>query len=153
MKPEIKQHKENEEILIRIMSTDIPGNKRVLGGLTNIKGISWAMSNAICTMLKIDKNKKIGQLSKEDIAKITSFMEKPSIPRFMLNRRKDMETGEDKHLIGTTLSLQKEFDIKRLKKIKCYRGLRHSAGQPVRGQRTKSHFRQNKSLGVAKKKK
>ena len=53
------------------------------------------------------------------------------------------------------LELQKEFDIKRLKKIKSYRGLRHSTGQPVRGQRTKSHFRTNrrKSSGINKKEK
>jgi len=44
--------------------------------------------------------------------------------------------------------LQTEFDIKRLKKIKSYRGLRHVLGQPVRGQRTRGHFRKNKAVGV-----
>ena len=67
-----------------------------------------------------------------------------------MNRRKDIDTGKNIHIIGSDLSLQKEFDIKRLKKMKCYRGVRHSTGQPVRGQRTRSHFRKNKSVGVAK---
>ena len=56
-------------------------------------------------------------------------------------------------MTGTDLELQTEFDIKRMKKIKSYKGVRHSAGQPVRGQRTKSHFRKNKakSGGIKKK--
>lgn len=55
-------------------------------------------------------------------------------------------------MTGTGLELQTEFDIKRLKKIKSYRGIRHAANLPVRGQRTKSHFRKNKtkSMGIKK---
>ena len=70
-----------------------------------------------------------------------------------MNRRKDIESGETKHLIGSELELQKEFDIKRLKKIRSYRGLRHALGQPVRGQRTRSHFRakKRKAVGVLNK--
>jgi small subunit ribosomal protein S13 len=153
MTPEIKQEKQNEEVLIRIMSTDIPGDKKVLAGLTKIKGISWAFSNAICKVLKIDKDKKVRELSKDEIAKISEFAKNPKLPKYLLNRRKDLETGEDRHLVGSDLQLRKEFDIKRLKKMRCFRGIRHSTGQPVRGQRTKAHFRENKALGVAKKKK
>ena len=48
--------------------------------------------------------------------------------------------------------MKREFDIKRMKKIKSYKGARHSAGQPVRGQRTRSHFRsRGKAVGVTKK--
>ena len=150
MKPEIKQEK-NEVILVRILSTDIPGDKNILTGLTRIKGISWTFSNAVCNVLKIDKRRKIKDLTKEEIDKISSFITRPKLPEFILNRRKDIETGENKHIIGSDLSLQREFDIKRLKKMKCYRGIRHSQGQPVRGQKTRSHFRSNKSVGVMKK--
>ena len=55
------------------------------------------------------------------------------------------------HLTGADLTLSKELDIKRLKKIKSYRGIRHSIGQPVRGQRTRSHFRTGVSVGVQRK--
>ena len=65
----------------------------------------------------------------------------------------DFETGEDKHLIGADLELRKEFDIKRLKKIKTYKGYRHGAKLPLRGQRTKGNFRRNKAKGVGIKKK
>jgi small subunit ribosomal protein S13 len=153
MKPGKPEEHKEEEMLIRILSTDIPGSKRLLAGLTRIKGVSWAFANGICNVLKLDKDKKVGKLTKEEIEKISKFMQNPQFPEFMLNRRKDLETGENKHVVGSDLRLRTEFDIKRLKKIKCFRGLRHSTGQPVRGQRTKSHFRENKSLGVAKKKK
>lgn len=146
-----QQNQENR--IVRILAKDIEGSVTIYTGLTKIKGISWGISNAICKRLGIDKNKKIGSLTQEEIDKINNFMESPEFPAQILNRRNDLETGENKHLIGTNLELRKEFDIKRLKKIKSYRGLRHIAGLPVRGQRTKSNFRKNKSKGVGIKKK
>lgn len=137
-----------EEKLVRIHSEDIGGGMKVYAGLTKIKGISWAMANAVCKALGIDKSRKIGSLSPEEIKKISEFIKNPLVPDYLLNRRKDFETGHDGHLSGSNLELQKEFDIKRLKKIKSYRGIRHAAGQPVRGQRTKSHFRTNRPKGA-----
>ncbi len=144
-----------EADIVRIMSSDIYGNKKMLVGLRKIKGVSWSFANAICQKLKINPEKKIGSLSQEDIKKIEEYIKKPEgLPKFLLNRRKDLETGENKHLLGSDLDLQKEFDIKRLRKIRSYRGLRHSTGQPVRGQRTRAHFREKgkkrKALGVKK---
>ncbi|MBU1136580.1 MAG: 30S ribosomal protein S13 [Nanoarchaeota archaeon] len=140
------------ESIIRILSTDIPGNKNIYSGITRIRGISWSLSNAICNKLKIDKNKKISELSKKEIEDISKFIKSSDIPEFVLNRRKDFESGKSEHLIGTELELKEEFDIKRMKKIKSYKGVRHITGRPVRGQRTKSHFRKNKTLGVSAKK-
>lgn len=152
MEAEETQQKSQERI-VRILSKDIEGRMKVYVGLTKIKGVSWAVSNAVCTLLKIDKNRKIGELTDTEIAKITEFLKKPKAPSFIFNRRDDLETGEDKHLIGVDLELKQEFDIKRLKKIKSYRGLRHTLGLPLRGQKTKAHFRKNrrKSSGIQKK--
>lgn len=136
-----KKQEKAEEFLVRILSTDIPGNKRTIAGLTRIKGVSWSFSNALCHVLKINKNKKIQELSEEEIKKISEFIKNPKLPEFLLNRRRDIETGTSRHVFGADIDLQKEFDVKRLKKIRSYRGLRHALGQPVRGQRTKSHFR------------
>jgi small subunit ribosomal protein S13 len=147
------EEKKYEEKLIRILSKDIDGGLNVYVGLTKVKGISWGLSNAICKSLNLDKKKKIGALTKEDIDKINDFLKNPKMPVYLLNRKNDFETGEDKHLIGSTLELQKEMDIGRLKKIKSYKGLRHSVGLPLRGQRTRSHFRKNKRKGVGIKKK
>jgi small subunit ribosomal protein S13 len=144
--------------IVRILQTDIPGDKNVLTGLTYIKGVSWGFSNAMCKILKLKPSKKVLELDAKDIEKITAFLNNPSpeLPKFMLNRRNDFETGKDAHLIGTGLDMKKEFDIRRLKKIRSYRGWRHATGQPTRGQRTKSHFRtkgKKKSVGVKHSKK
>jgi len=145
--------KKEEQRLIRILSKDIEGNLNVYVGLTKIKGISWGVSNAICKVLKINKSKKISELTKEEIDKINIFSENPDLPNYLMNRKNDRETGKNKHLVGSHLELQKDLDLGRLKKIKSYKGVRHSLGLPVRGQRTRSHFRKNrrKSVGIKKK--
>ena len=151
--PHVKMQKKEEDLgVIRILSRDIEGRLNVYAGLTKIKGISWTLSNAVCKSLNIEKNKKIGTLTEEEIKKISEFIKNPKLPAHLLNRRNDYTNGESKHLIGSDLDLQREFDIKRLKKIKSYKGLRHATGQPVRGQRTKSHFRtkNRKAVGVKK---
>ena len=150
-KPNEKQDYEGK--VIRFLSKDTEGKMKIYPGLTKVKGISWSFSNAICKKLKIDKIRKIGSLTKEEINKISEFIKNPQVPTHIINRRNDFETGENKHLIGSYLELQTEFDIKKLKKIKSYRGYRHMSGLPSRGQRTRSNFRKNKSKGVGIKKK
>ena len=144
-----------EERVVRILSKDIEGKMKIYPGLTKIKGVSWSFSNIVCKKLKIDKNRKIGSLTNKEVEKISEFMKNPEIPGHLTNRSKDHETGENKHLVGSDLELRKDFDIKRLKKIKSYRGIRHLSELPLRGQRTKSNFRRNrkKGAGIKKKKK
>jgi len=150
-----KEKQQHEERIVRILSKDIEGKMKVYAGLTKIKGISWSVSNAMCKILKLDKNRTIGSLAPEELTKISEFVKKPNLPEFLFNRLKDFETGENKYLVGSDLELKKEFDIKRLKKIKSYRGIRHAAGLPLRGQRTRSNFRKNrkKAGGIKKKNK
>jgi len=158
-KPEDKGRKPLEkkelqfESLIRILGTDIPGNATLYSGLTKIKGISWTISNAICHMLKMDKNKKVSTLSEQEFEKISSFIKNPQLPEWLLNRKKDYVTGASKHLVTTDLDMQREFDVRKMKKIKSYKGWRHAINQPVRGQRTRSHFRsRGGAVGVMKSK-
>lgn len=138
-----------DKILIRILGKDVRGDKELFSELTRISGISWTFANAVCKILKIDKHRKIVDFSEEEIAKLEEFVRNPSIPGFLKNRQKDFEDGEDKHLSGADLKLRKEFDIKRMRKIKSYKGVRHAVGLPVRGQRTKSNFRKNKKPSVS----
>ncbi|MBR9704000.1 30S ribosomal protein S13 [Candidatus Pacearchaeota archaeon] len=143
--------------IVRIMQTDIPGNKNILTGLTYIKGVSYSISNAICKIEKLDPNRNISDLNEKEIETLTSFLKNlgDKLPEFLLNRRNDFETGENSHLVGTDLDMKKEFDIRRLKKIRSYRGLRHATGLPTRGQRTRSNFRargKKKAVGVKTKK-
>ena len=126
---------------------------KIYPGLAKIKGVSWGLSNAVCKAIKMDKNRKIGSLTQKEIEKISEFIKNPKLPGYLLNRRRDFSTGEDKHLVGSDLELQTEFDIKRLKKIRSYKGIRHSVGLPVRGQRTRGNFRKNKRKGAGIRKK
>jgi len=153
VKKEVK--KDPREVLniamTRIITADIPSSLPVYAGLTRIKGISWTMSKATCHALKIDRKRKVSSLSPEEIGKIEEFIKDPKLPEWLLNRRKDVETGVSKHLILTDLDLQREFDIRKMKKMRCFKGIRHILGQPVRGQSTKAHFRvKGKAVGVSR---
>jgi small subunit ribosomal protein S13 len=143
-----------EESLVRIAGRDVPGSKKVLAGLTKIKGVGWAISNLACKKLGIPKDKKIIELSKDEIKKIEEFLKNIDAPDYLKNRRNDPETGETKHFVGTDLEMKKDFDIRRMKKIRSYKGIRHTNKLPVRGQRTRSHFRKKgQAVSVQKKKK
>lgn len=143
----------NIQQITRVLDTDVDGSLLVSKALAKVKGIGFMLSNALVKIAGFE-NKKASELTREDLNKLKEILDNPSkngIPSWMLNRRRDPEEGIDKHLITTNLTLRKDFDIKILKKIKAYRGMRHSAGLPVRGQNTKAHFREGKSVGVQKK--
>ncbi len=143
-----------EEFLIRISGYDIPVTKNLYTGFTRIKGVSWVISRAICIKLGLDSARKISSLSKDEIANIENFLKNMDINKYLMNRQSDLESGESKHYIGSGLDFKKDFDIRRMKKIKSYKGIRHTLNQPVRGQRTRAHFRKaGKAMGVKKVKK
>ena len=147
-----KQEHDENEVIVRIFGQDVLGSKNIYTAMTKIKGVSWAISNAVCINLGLNRATKVIELSKDDIKKIEHELKHVRVPTFMKNRRLDLDSGEDLHLLTTELDIKKEFDIKRLKKIKSYRGIRHSLGLPVRGQRTRSHFRsKGGATGVKKK--
>jgi small subunit ribosomal protein S13 len=150
--PEQKQKKESfesTETLIRIFGYDIPGSKNLYVGLTRIKGVSWALSNAILLKLNYPRSKKVSELTKDEIQKIETTLKAMPVPDFMKNRRSDYETGKTSHILASDLDVQRDFDIKRMKKIRSYKGIRHAMKLPVRGQRTRSHFRAKGRVAVA----
>jgi small subunit ribosomal protein S13 len=144
--------------IVRIVNTDLKGEKKVLMSLQKIRGINYMFSNFICFSSKVNPLTITGKLTAEEISRLEDVIRNPAkynCPSWMMNRRKDYETGQDMHLITVDWDLTIDNDIKRMKKVRSYRGVRHMIGQPVRGQRTKSNFRKNKgklSLGVVKKK-
>ncbi len=73
-----------------------------------------------------------------------------SAPKWMLNHRKDYETGEDIHLIGSDIDMRLRDEINIMKKIRSYKGIRHERGLPARGQRTRANNRSGLTLGVSK---
>ena len=146
------QTETKNEVLVRIMGQDLLGSKKIYPALTKIKGVSWMISKIVCKNLGLDRDMKVLELDKERIKKIEEALKNlDSIPDYLKNRRNDFYTGESKHLISTDLDMKREFDIKRLKQIKSYKGWRHSLKLPVRGQRTRSHFRKTGvAVGVRK---
>jgi len=139
--------------LVRIANTDLPGEKKIINSLKNITGIGFMFANLVCELAKINPAKKTGELSDPEVRRIEDILNDPlkaGAPVWMLNRRKDMETGENIHILTNDLKFIQDNDIKLLKKIKCYKGVRHIRGLPVRGQSTRSNFRKNKgkAMGV-----
>ncbi len=137
--------------LVRIANTDLKGEKAIVYALKDIRGVGVPLAHAICTSLGIDGLAKIGNISETDMKKLDEAVKAPAkhgIPSWMFNRQKDLDTGEDKHVVTNDLIFNKDNDIKLMKRIKCYKGVRHSWNQPVRGQRTRSNFRANKGKVV-----
>ena len=122
--------------MARIAGVDLPANKRAEIGLTYIYGIGRTRSNKILGEAGIDINKRIRELSEEEVNRIRTIID-----------QQGMVEGD--------LRKQVQMDIKRLMDIGCYRGLRHRRGLPVRGQRTQTNARTRKGprrQTVAKKK-
>ena len=142
--------------IVRVGSTDLKGEKALYLALQKIKGVGENFARAICILAKINYMKKTGSLNDKEVKAIEAVLANPQqagVPKHYLNRLEDYETGEDKHLLLADLDFEKDQDIKRLRKIKSNRGLRHQWRLPLRGQRTQSNFRPNKGKGAVAKKK
>ncbi|MHA2062443.1 MAG: 30S ribosomal protein S13, partial [Candidatus Sifarchaeia archaeon] len=104
---------------------------------------------------EMDQTSRVGFLSDRDVKKLEDIITDPSnngIPKWLLNRQKDPQTGEDLHLLGARLRLMTKTDIDLLMKLKTYKGIRHSQGLKVRGQRTRTTGRKGRVVGVRLKK-
>ena len=122
--------------MARIAGIDLPKNKRGVIGLTYIFGIGSSTAQEILDNCKIDQNKKVQDWNDEELALIRGYI-------------------NDKLKVEGSLRSEIQLNIKRLMDIGCYRGIRHRAGLPLRGQRTKnnSRTRKGKRKTVANKKK
>jgi len=139
--------------MVRIVGNDIPGERKMIVGLTQIRGVGYMFANTILNFLKINPNERIGYLSSEQIKSIENVIKNPAtsnFPSWFLNRRKDVETGEDKHLITSDIAFTVRNDIEREKTSGSWRGIRHMFGLKVRGQRTRCTGRKGGAVGVAK---
>jgi small subunit ribosomal protein S13 len=141
------------QYMVRIVGNDIPGERKMIVGLTQVRGVGYMFANTILNFLKINPNQRIGYLSPEQIKSIENVIKNPStsnFPSWFLNRRKDVETGEDKHLITSDIAFTVRNDIEREKTVGSWRGIRHMFGLKVRGQRTRCTGRKGGAVGVAK---
>ena len=125
----------------------------MLVGLTQIKGIGYNFATAILDTLKIDSNSNIGHLTDENVQAIEKLITNPTesnFPTWFLNRRKDIETGNDLHLLTSDIPFTLRNDIERERVTASWRGYRHLSGLKVRGQRTRVAGRKGGAVGVAK---
>ena len=111
--------------MARIAGIDLPKKKRAEIGLTYIYGIGHTTARNILTKAGVDFNKKVGDLTDDEVSKIRGII-----------------TSDVK--VEGALRTEIQMNIKRLMDIGCYRGLRHRKGLPVRGQRTRTNARTRK---------
>jgi len=111
--------------LARIAGVDLPRDKRVEIGLTYIFGIGRTRSNEILKKTGINPDTRVRDLTDDEIAKLRDTIEK-------------------EYRVEGDLRTEIALNIKRLMEIRCYRGIRHRVGLPVRGQRTKTNARTRK---------
>ena len=121
--------------MLRLVGIDLPENKRIEVALTYVYGIGPKVSLKILEMTKIDPNLRAKELTAADVAKLQKAIEEFKVEGDL---RKDVREN-----------------IQRLKRIGSYRGSRHAAGLPVRGQRTRTNARtlrgKRKTIGAMKK--
>jgi len=122
--------------MARVAGVDIPNNKKIEIGLTYIYGIGRNISRKLIADAKIDINKRVSDLTEQEISVIRKLI-------------------EDNYKVEGDLRKEIGLNIKRLMEINCYRGLRHKMGMPVRGQKTRSNARTRKGVagkrGIKKK--
>lgn len=149
-KPIIKHENANFKYIVRIVNTDLDGEKPVIIAIQGVKGVGNRVADIIVKKADVSRNEKIGNVSDEKIEAmeklITTYSE--YAPTWAINRQNDLETGDDMHIVGIDQDVALKDDINRMKMIKTYRGVRHETGQKVRGQRTRSNGRTGLTLGV-----
>jgi len=146
-------HSADFRYIIRLANTDLDGNRSVVYALTGIKGMGVRMAEIIVDLAEVPRKVKIGDLPEAKIQEIEQVLSSlpEYTPHWILNRQNDWETGEDYHAFGSDVDLRIRDDINLMKKIRCYKGIRHEQGQKVRGQRTRSNGRTGLTVGVVKK--
>ena len=117
--------------MARIAGVNVPDKKRIPIALTYIHGIGTTTAFKICEKLNIDVQTRMGQISEDDLGRIRA------------------EIDSDQYKIEGDLRREVSMNIKRLMDMKCYRGLRHRLGLPVRGQRTSTNARTRKGPAKA----
>jgi small subunit ribosomal protein S13 len=140
--------------IIRVAGTDLDGYKKLGVGLIKIKGVGLNLAKVMIKATGLDPNIRIGFLNDNQVRIIREAIENiedQMVPNWMLNRQKDLETGRDLHKIGPNLILTEKNDVDSMRKMKSWKGTRHSLGLKVRGQRTKTTGRTGRSVGVRRK--
>jgi len=144
---------EEYKYIVRIAGTDLDGSLKVGYALGRVRGVGLRLGHTLLRAVKVDPDKRIGHLTDEEVRRVEEVLKEPAkygIQGWLLNRKKDLDTGKDLHLVGPDLELRTKLDIEFMKDIRCWRGIRHSLGLKVRGQRTRTTGRTGRAVGIQK---
>ncbi len=139
--------------VVRMVGFDLPGDVKVPYAISRIRGVGVNLAMALSKQLGIDPSLRLGEVEDEKLESLERALrdkKHASLPLWFKNRRSDVLESEDMHLIGSDLLMGVRGDVELLKRIKCWRGVRHSLGLKVRGQRTRVTGRFGRSVGVSK---
>lgn len=139
--------------LVRIAGRDLEGSKSLIAALSDLRGVGYNFGRTVVAKLEMDPRIRLGTLSEDQVKEIEKALQgtaSAGLPQWYYNRRKDPETGETKQLLGSDLDFAIKNDIDRERNVQSWRGIRHSLGLKVRGQRTRTTGRHGKTVGVRK---
>jgi small subunit ribosomal protein S13 len=140
--------------ILRLAGSNVDGTKKVGYGILLIRGVGPSYAAAIVRAAELRPELRLGDLSEGEVQKLEDVMRDPAkygLPSRLYNRRKGLDTGRDVHLIGADLTLSNKNDIDFMTDIRSWKGIRHSLGLKVRGQRTRTTGRKGRAVGVSKK--
>ncbi|MCS7126604.1 MAG: 30S ribosomal protein S13 [Aigarchaeota archaeon] len=140
--------------IVRFLGTDLDGSLKVPYALARVRGIGVMLGYAIARVAGVDVEKRLSFLTDQELQRLEEVAKDPlkhGIPSWMLNRRRDPSSGKDLQIYGSDLVFTIREDIRREMMIKSWRGIRHSLGLKVRGQRTRTTGRIGTAVGVSKK--
>lgn len=111
--------------MARIAGVDLPNHKRLEAALTYIYGIGWSRAREICEKTGIPCTKRVGELTPDELNLLRKFI-------------------DENYKVEGDLRREVQLNIKKLRDMGCYRGIRHARGLPVRGQQTRTNARTRK---------
>ncbi|VVB73198.1 30S ribosomal protein S13 [uncultured archaeon] len=155
--PKGAEQKEEMRGIVHLIGKDVKGQVPLSAALRQVKGVGVRLSvifaDIISKELSIPKDTPIGTLSEAQVDEVEKIVKNPlakGVPVYLLNRRKDLETGKDVHISGSDVVFSMRNDIEREKAIYTWKGYRHAYGQKVRGQGTRTSGRKGLTMGVSK---
>jgi small subunit ribosomal protein S13 len=143
---------------VRITGRDLNGNQPIYRALTGIKGIGIRFARVLAYQFQkehgVAYNAPLGSIAEDMDGKLEDIVMHPAqhhVPEWMLNRKRALE-GKSTHLVMSELDFSIRNDLQTMKKLRSYKGVRHSLGLTVRGQRTRTSGRhRGAAVGVEKK--
>ncbi|MFA4983410.1 MAG: 30S ribosomal protein S13 [Candidatus Micrarchaeia archaeon] len=158
MKPIVSESGKEVRGVVRLAGRDLRGNLPIRRAIISIRGIGLNLGKVVsaiaCQNLNMNDKTMVGELSEQEIEKLEHILSHPGeygVPIRMLNRQKDLFTGTDIHAIASDLGYYVKQDIDHEKDAYTWKGYRHTYGQKVRGQRTRSTGRTGMTVGVLRK--